>query len=718
MIQGLPYEVVNNVPFTAWKGPKGSKLLLVNTKQEWDAFFELLMERKLVAVDTETSGFDYWKDDHIVGMSFGWLDLHFYIPVRHVDSLLGGEQPVQLAMEDLLPDLKKFFAQDDVFIVLHNAKFDFAFFIKEGIEILTPFHDTSILWQFHDENAPSALKVIASGWTDLMGRKHKGLVGPEAAAKEKELDNWRGAEAKARRDHYRKLVLTMADDLREEVQHQNKTRPVLKNWIMENLLHEHPYKGAAKEDIHYGYVPISLMTEYAATDTFLTYELYTFLMSQVTFTDKRMELYINEIKLSDALSSIERGGILADRGYLQVLSVELAKEIEDMECKIKLQLGDINLNSTDQLAAAFTSLGMKLTKTTDSGKLALDAGVLEKLAKEHEIASEILKLREINKIKNTYVDGILEKLTPEDMLHCSFRQNVSTGRMSSASPNLQNIPRGDNRIRKAFITPEDYIYVFADYSQIEVRLTAHFSGDPLLLDAYKKNQDVHTRTMCEMFGKQYDYAVEVLGNQDHPEYKEFYGLRSIAKTINFGIIYGVGAPGLSEQIPRPDQYKDISHEEWVGVCQSFIDQYLRKYIGVKRMVNACSRTARRECEITNHFGRVRHLPHAQADKILGRQKGNWMVGRAERQATNFLIQSAAADLFKVATVRVHDLLAGTRSRTVNLVHDEIQAYIHKEELDLLPKWKEAMEDFDFAVPIVADFGYSTTSWADKRELKV
>jgi len=1047
------------------------------------------MSKKLVACDTETDGFRYYQGNKIVGMSFGWQKEHFYVPVRHSDSRLGGTQPSQLDMNMIRPQLQEFFSQNDVFIILHNAKFDMHFYKADDIEIKTPFHDTTFLWHLYDENAPAALKVISSGWTDDMKHRHKGLFGPEAAANEKKLGAWRIAEAKARREYFKSLVMSRADELQTSLEHQDKKRSVLKNWIIANELAGHIDNKVGKEDIHYGYVPIEMMTEYAAIDTFLTYALYEHVMDKLDMNSDIAKVYLNELKLCKALLEIEEHGALIDVPYLKVLENELAQECKETENRIYKFFGkQFNLGSTTQLAEALIEKGVPLTKTTASGRFATDKKVLKSLAKDHAGVKDILTLRESQKIMNTYAIGI-QDLVENDYIHMSFNQNVSTGRMSCRDPNVQNIPRNDTRIRKAFICPDNHYFVFADYSQVEVRLTAHFSEDPIMLDAYSKGQDIHSRTACEMFAIPYDELIKVLGNDEHEMYKKYKELRSVAKcvhpstiintsnglrrldqllsfpeekdsfgsvsspqqvldennqfvditqtynggtkdllhvvtnrgtltcsknhkfvlsdtrqvraeelkvttelpnpefyspevenapktvgviyrpykdapeceynatgqmayiagafmgdgsvcgahtvcithgdikkqgtisisfqewqrilfneiqkadlrpvcrdksiylgsrsvlrffealklvdttrelksssqksfripswvlsggkefisefiaglidtdgtvskegilsfttcsavlaghmcsclsylglkftqelsynkeydknyyrirllkadggyfrrylrhtgkrnrlpehkygvskfrkpcrvlailpagnlpcvdievnsdshlyrangfithnTINFGIIYGVGALGLSTQIDRPDRYKDAPDSEWIAACQEFIDQYFRKYRGVKRFVNKCSRIARNKAEIPNHFGRIRHLPHINAYKILGKEYG-WMSGRAERQAGNFVVQSTAADIFKFATVRVHEeVFKNTNSMIVNLVHDEIQSYIHKDELDLLNKKRDVMEDFDFLVPLKVEFAYSTTSWAAKKGL--
>lgn len=716
MIEGWEYDVLNQVPFSRKDGLDGSKLYAINTPQEWDAFYEILMSKKKVACDTETSGFRWYDKDRIVGMSFGWNKEHFYVPTRHVDSYLGGEQPQQLDMDVLRPQLQEFFNQDDVFTIWHNAKFDMHFYKADNIDINTPFHDTTFLWHLHDENAPAALKIISSGWTDTMRQRHKGLFGPEAAKSEKEISNWRAAEAKAHREVFKDLVMARADELQTDIAHQDKKRAPLKRWIVEHELGDHPDKGVGKEDIHYGFVPIEMMAEYAAMDTFLTFALYEKMMAELDMTQDLAKVYFNEIKLCKMLFETEEGGAKIDRTYMQSLEEELRQECTETEAKIHQVLGPINLGSSDQLAVALESQGVELVKKTASGKWSTDKKVLQSLAKDYPVVSDILYLRGSNKILNTYAIGIQDKLDVNDHIHMNFNQNVTTGRMSCREPNVQNIPRDDTRIRKAFICPDDHYFVFADYSQVEVRLTAHFSEDPIMLDAYSKNQDIHARTACEMFDLNYDETIEILKDEDHEYYKKFKSYRDVSKTINFGIIYGVGAPGLSGQIKRPDRYIGVPESEWIDACQGFINRYFQKYRGVKRFVSRCSRLAKKHAEIPNSFGRIRHLPHVNAAKIMG-EEGKWMAGRAMRQAPNFVIQSTAADIFKFATVRVHEeVFKNTNSKIVNLVHDEIQSYVHKEELHLLNKKRDVMEDFDFLVPLKVDFAYSTTSWAEKKGL--
>ncbi|NBU69924.1 MAG: hypothetical protein EBS53_00515 [Bacteroidetes bacterium] len=726
--EALPTRQLNGVTFNCWTGVGDSKLFLVNTKVEWDIFYKLLESQDLVACDTETTGFNWHSGDRIVGLSFGWRDMHFYVPVRHEKSIQEAQAPEQLTIEEIRDDLICFFSKTSRTTLWHNCKFDYHFYTREGIKIACKIHDTRTLWHFYDENAPGALKTIASGWKDDLGRWHKGIVAGNANAKEKEISDWRTKESRLRRDAFRKLVMAEADKLCKDLAYQHLNRASLKKHIASEILHNHPYAKANKEDIHYGMVPISLMTEYAALDTFLTYKVYEYCVKHINWTPGLTALYKNEQQLMLALYEAEEHGVRINREHLIHAGVEFDKQMAELDLKIKSVIGDINLKSVQQLVGALQDHGVELTKFTEATehleneeerRYALDKKVLEKLKGKYDIVKDILKLREYAKVKGTYIDGILEKLTPDNVLHCSFNQNVSTGRMSSQNPNLQNIPARDKTIRKAFIPwDDDHIYVFADYSQVEVRLTAHYSQDPLLLDAYAKGHDIHTRTFCEMFSLDIAEVSQILKDENHPKNAEYSLLRGVAKRINFGTIYGVGAPGLSEQVERPAKYKNATDEEWVNACQEFIDKYFAKYVGVKRFINQGNRLVKDNAELTNYFGRVRHLPYAHARKILKDDSLFWMEARAQRQGVNFLIQSTCADMFKIAVVRIRNILNGKKSKLVNFVHDEVQLYMHKDELYLLPAIKQAMEAWKFTVPIVAEFSSSTESWGAKKALHV
>jgi DNA polymerase I-like protein with 3'-5' exonuclease and polymerase domains len=288
---------------------------------------------------------------------------------------------------------------------------------------------------------------------------------------------------------------------------------------------------------------------------------------------------------------------------------------------------------------------------------------------------------------------------------------------NSNKPNIQNIPGRDRTIRRAFVTPSDeYVFVFIDYSQVELRLTAHYSQDPSLIACYPfegDGVDVHTLTTSEVvMDLPYDVVIEMKGDKDgHEDANPVCGcnacmvkfFRGIAKRVNFGIIYGAGAGAIQRQVTSPE--RPVSLNE----CKMYIDKYFAKYLNVKRWIAATSKYVKANGQVQNAFGRYRRFPNFNKLEY-------WQQGRCERQAVNFLIQGTAADLFKEAIVRVREILIGKKTKIVNFVHDEMQFYWHKSELGLLKEVKQVMEDFDFDVPIVAEVAYSKTDWASKKEL--
>jgi DNA polymerase I-like protein with 3'-5' exonuclease and polymerase domains len=320
---------------------------------------------------------------------------------------------------------------------------------------------------------------------------------------------------------------------------------------------------------------------------------------------------------------------------------------------------------------------------------------------------------------------------------------------SSHKPNMQNVPNQDKTIRRAFIAPRtfscaavcgyeergvvqpgvcpqcgaevvdtpDYALVYMDYSQMELRMTGHYSQDPVLLEVYNvTHQDIHTRTMCEIFNYDYPEVQTALDTEDknHPLYAEWKEKRQIAKITNFLIIYGGGASNLAAQISTPQ--KQYTKEQ----CQGFIDTYFKKYVGVKKWITRTKQQLRTQGYLQNHFGRYRRFPELSPlmAKRWSSNDAKWKIEHMERVGVNFLIQGSCADLFKVAMVRAADVLKGTRSRVVMPIHDELVFYLHRKDMSYLKEIKRQMEDFDFAVPMIVDVSFSATNWAEKKKVKL
>lgn len=353
-----------------------------------------------------------------------------------------------------------------------------------------------------------------------------------------------------------------------------------------------------------------------------------------------------ELPLVPVLAAMEEAGIAVDRRQLEELGRLFTRRSQELAEQIYELAGQtFNINSTQQLGQIlFERLGLPVVKKTKTG-YSTDAEVLETLAARHPIAELVLEYRSLVKLQGTYVDGLAEHIGPDGRIHTTFQQTVAaTGRLSSTQPNLQNIPIRDEpgrSLRRAFVAPPGHRLVAADYSQIELRVLAHYSGDPGLVEAFAQGQDVHARTASEIFG--------VPLEQVTPEQ------RRVAKAVNFGLAYGQTDFGLARalRIDRAD-------------ARRFMERYFERYPGVKRYMEETVRRARQQGEVTTLLGRRRPVPEIRHRVFHIRQN-------AERVAINTPIQGTAADIMKLAMIRVHRALAeeGLRARIVLQVHDEL-----------------------------------------------
>jgi DNA polymerase-1 len=353
-----------------------------------------------------------------------------------------------------------------------------------------------------------------------------------------------------------------------------------------------------------------------------------------------------ELPLVPILARMEQAGISLDREALSGVAVRVEAECAGRLAKIESLAGHpVNVNSPPQLAALlFEELGLPVVKRGKTGP-STDQEVLEKLAELHPLPREVIEYRAVQKLKTTYLDTLPLLLGADGRLHTSFHQaGTATGRLSSSDPNLQNIPIRTPlgaEIRRAFVAPEGHALVSADYSQVELRLLAHVSGDEGLITAFREDADVHARTAAEVFGV--------------PEAEVTREQRSAAKMVNFGIAYGLSAHGLAARL-------GIGREEAAGI----IDRYFQRYGGIRRYLDETVEKARRDGYVETLFGRRRYMP-----EITSRNRA--AAQAAERAAINMPIQGTAADLVKLAMIRVDAQLAqaGLRSRMLLQVHDEL-----------------------------------------------
>ena len=663
-LQGLGPRVKAREPQVT-QGVAGGLYTLIDTLPQWHKLRDELMIRKIFAADTETTSLD-WVRAKLVGLSFSWGAEHsYYVPVGHTT----GEK--QLKLEDIFDDLVAIFGRHDLTTIYHNSKYDLHILRNHGIKVKGTVHDTLFLHKLIQEEGSAELK-------DLAVRE----IHPQANKWEDAIDKWRTKKG------------------RERIPAPLPGKPNRK-------------KALTKKNVHYGMIPIPMMVPYAASDTHYTWALFKKKLPIVAADPDLRQLYLMESRLLWVLLDMEHRGVLIDKEYLKVAGPALEKEADEYEAKVRkyFKNPELNVGSIAQLIDALQGEGITWKKKTPSGKPALDVEVLENLATRYQVCEDIVACRRARKLKSTYVDNLQVMIDIHNYLHCSYNQNVVTGRMSSSKPNLQNIPGKTDTIRKAFISPEGYVMVFIDYSQIEVRMTAHYSQDPVLVRAYTVPpfRDVHTNTMCEVFDLNYDEVIEILNDDSHPRYKELSQLRKVAKIINFLVIYGGGAENLRSAISTPK--KQYSKTQ----CRKYIEKYFERLRVLQRWIGKSKREVREAHHVQNHFGRYRRL------EVMGKNlpaSEQWMRDRAERQAVNFLIQGTCADLFKIAMVRVADLLRenNAKSHLIMTIHDEIVLYMHKSEIHLLDEIKAVMEDWNFSIPIVADICYATDNWAAKKEL--
>src|SRR6266542_1771915 len=396
-----------------------------------------------------------------------------------------------------------------------------------------------------------------------------------------------------------------------------------------------------------------------------------------------------EAPILPVLFEMERAGILVDRGAMSGMSEEFGRAMEGLETRIFAAAGRrFNVASTRELAQVlFTDLELPILKRLKTGP-STDKDVLEKLAEQHELPRLVLEHRALSKLKGTYVDALPHLVDPADgRIHTTYHPaGAATGRLSSTDPNLQNIPirtELSRRIRAAFVAPEGRRLLSADYSQIELRILAHYSDDPALLEAFRNREDVHTRTAAETFGVERAAVT--------PE------MRRVAKMLNLGIAYGLSAFGLSQRLDLPG-----------AEAQAIITRYFERYAGVKRYVTWAVEEARRTGESRTLYGRVRAMPEIAA-------RNPALRNAAERTAINMPIQGTAADIVKVAMVRVHDALARERRDAVLLlqVHDELVLEVGEKdvaETEALVK-REMSAAATLKVPLDVEVGHGH-SWAE------
>ena len=588
---------------------------VVTTEEQLASMIAAIEEVGNFAFDTETTDLDAMRAD-LVGLSFATAPGRaWYIPVGHREGK-------QLSLELVLAEVRPLFESQDIAKCAHNANYDMTVLANHGVRFNNVDFDTMIA-------------------AHLLGRNYN--------------------------------QLGLKDLSLNELGHE--MTPIA------DLI------GRGRKQITFDQVDIAAGADYAAADADITFRLREVFEPRVQQDNLRELMEDTELSLLPVLVRMQQHGIKMDAGVLHEMSADMFRQLGDMESGIYASVGhQVNLNSPSQLSdLLFKELGLAPTKRTKTGHFSTDANSLESL-KGHPVVDQILEYRQVAKLKSTYVDALPDMVNPHTgRVHTSYNQTGSaTGRISSSDPNLQNIPirtELGRQVRRAFVAEgaPDWQLFSADYSQIELRVLAHMSQDPGLLEAFRRGEDIHSATASLMF--------EVPLNEVDSE------MRRIAKVLNFGVIYGLSAHGISQQTGFS---RDRGRE--------FIDTYFAKYPGISDYLEQVKAQARADQYVETLMGRRRYLADINSPNFNTR-------GGAERMAINMPIQGTAADIMKLAMVRVQRRLDAEEMQTKMLlqVHDELVFETPREELDALKAlvFDEMPAAMDLDVTLKVD-----AKWAD------
>jgi len=568
-----------------------SKYETILDEDRFNTWVDKLGKAKLIAFDTETTSLNY-MDAEIVGVSFCIEEGEAaYVPVAHDYP----DAPAQLSRAFVLDALKPILESDQVIKVGQHIKYDKNVLANYDITLNGIGFDT----------------MLESYVLNSTAQRH-------------DMDS-----------------LALA-------------------YLGHKTIHFEEIAGKGAKQLTFNQIQLEEAGPYAAEDADITLRLHNVIWSKLKEIPELKNLLIDvEVPLACVLSRMEQEGVLIDSQKLRQQSQDLAKRITELESEVHEEAGEpFNLGSTKQLQQIlFEKMSLPVIKKTPKGAPSTSEDVLQELALEYPLPKKIMEYRGLTKLKNTYTDKLPKMINHRTgRVHTSYHQAVTaTGRLSSTDPNLQNIPiRNDEgrRVRQAFVPREGNKFVAADYSQIELRIMAHLSGDKGLLDAFAHGKDIHKATAAEVFGVPLD---EVTTDQ-----------RRSAKAINFGLIYGMSAFGLSKQlnIPRNE-------------AQKYMDLYFERYPGVLEYMDSTRESAKEKGYVETVFGRRLYLPDIKASNGA-RRKG------AERAAINAPMQGTAADIIKMAMIKVDDWIRKNASDDVTMmmqVHDELVFEIKEDKVD-------------------------------------
>ncbi|WP_373941998.1 DNA polymerase I [Vibrio chagasii] len=594
-----------------------SKYETILDEETFNAWLEKLKAAEVFAFDTETDSLDYMVAN-LVGLSFATEEgVAAYVPVAH-DYL---DAPQQLDRDWVLEQLKPILEDDAQAKVGQNLKYDMSVLARYGIEMKGIKHDT----------------MLASYVFNSVGGKH-------------DMDS---------------LAL---------------------RFLQHSCISFEQIAGKGKKQLTFNQIELGEASPYAAEDADVTLRLHNRLMENIEQDEKLKAIYEEiEVPLIPVMSRIERTGVFVDDMLLGAQSQEIAVRLDELEQKAyEIAEQEFNMNSPKQLQAIlFEKMGLPVIKKTPSGSPSTNEEVLQELALDYPLPKLIIEYRGLAKLKSTYTDKLPKMINAETgRVHTSYHQAVTaTGRLSSTDPNLQNIPirnEEGRRIRQAFVAQHGWKILAVDYSQIELRIMAHLSGDKALLEAFQQGKDIHAATAAEIIGVNIE---DVTSEQ-----------RRRAKAVNFGLIYGMSAFGLAKQLGIPR-----------GEAQHYMDTYFERYPGVMQYMEDTRSAASEQGFVETIYGRRLHLPEIQSRNGMRRKA-------AERAAINAPMQGTAADIIKKAMLLVDEWIQAEGDGRVKLlmqVHDELVFEVEESSLaEIESKVQELMESAaDLDVPLVAEAGH-------------
>ncbi|MGR5336325.1 DNA polymerase I [Vibrio gigantis] len=583
----------------------------------FNAWLEKLKASEVFAFDTETDSLDYMVAN-LVGLSFATEEgVAAYVPVAH-DYL---DAPQQLDRDWVLEQLKPILEDDAQAKVGQNLKYDMSVLARYGIEMKGIKHDT----------------MLASYVFNSVGGKH-------------DMDS---------------LAL---------------------RFLQHSCISFEQIAGKGKKQLTFNQIELGEASPYAAEDADVTLRLHNRLMENIEQDEKLKAIYEEiEVPLIPVMSRIERTGVFIDDMLLGAQSQEIAVRLDELEQKAyEIAEQEFNMNSPKQLQAIlFEKMGLPVIKKTPSGAPSTNEEVLQELALDYPLPKLIIEYRGLAKLKSTYTDKLPKMINAETgRVHTSYHQAVTaTGRLSSTDPNLQNIPirnEEGRRIRQAFVAQHGWKILAVDYSQIELRIMAHLSGDKALLEAFQQGKDIHAATAAEIIGVNIE---DVTTEQ-----------RRRAKAVNFGLIYGMSAFGLAKQLGIPR-----------GEAQHYMDTYFERYPGVMQYMEDTRSAASEQGFVETIYGRRLHLPEIQSRNGMRRKA-------AERAAINAPMQGTAADIIKKAMLLVDEWIQAEGDGRVKLlmqVHDELVFEVEESSLaEIESKVQQLMESAaELEVPLVAEAGH-------------